>query len=116
MDFTAGFASVRQILACGTAASWGWAHPAVDRLPFPANLALSGVAPTPVRATAAEDMLRGQSPTADLIRRAATAAAQADDVDPESDVMASAGYRRAMAEVYSRRALTEAAERAKPGR
>ena len=80
------------------------------------NLALSGVAPTPVRATAAEDVLRGQSPTADLIRRAATAAAQADDVDPESDVMASAGYRRAMAEVYSRRALTEAAERAKPGR
>ncbi len=80
------------------------------------NLALAGVAPTPIRATAAEEMLRGQRPSPDLLRRAAVAAAQADNVDPESDVMASADYRRAMAEVYARRALAEAAQRATPGR
>jgi len=80
------------------------------------NLALAGVAPTPIRATAAENMLRGQAPSPDLVRRAAAAAASADNVDPESDVMASADYRRAMAEVYARRALTEAVGRATPGR
>lgn len=80
------------------------------------SLALSGVAPTPIRATAAEEMLRGQAPSPDLIRRAAAAAAAADNVDPESDVMASADYRRAMAEVYARRALSQAAERATAGR
>jgi len=81
-----------------------------------ANLALAGVAPTPVRATAAEDTLRGQKPSPELFRKAAAAAAQADNVDPESDVMASAEYRRAMAEVYARRALAAAAEQATPGR
>ena len=76
------------------------------------SLALAGAAPTPIRATAAEDMLRGQAPSPDLIRAAASAAAQAGSVDPQSDVLASASYRRAMVEVFVRRALTEAAERA----
>jgi carbon-monoxide dehydrogenase medium subunit len=80
------------------------------------SLALAGVAPTPIRATSAEEMLRGRAPSPELISSAAGAAAQDSSVDPESDVMASAGYRRAMAEVFARRALTQAAERAAAGR
>jgi carbon-monoxide dehydrogenase medium subunit len=75
-----------------------------------ARLALSGVAPTPTRARAAESVLRGQRITHELLREAAAAAAVG--LEPDSDVMASADYRRAMAEVYARRALTAAAERA----
>jgi carbon-monoxide dehydrogenase medium subunit len=75
-----------------------------------AHVALSGVAPTPTRARAAEAVLRGQPISQELLREAAVAAAS--DVEPDSDVMASADYRRAMAEVFARRALTAAAERA----
>jgi carbon-monoxide dehydrogenase medium subunit len=81
-----------------------------------ANLALAGVASTPIRATAAEESLRGQKPTPELFRQAAATAASADEIDPQSDVLASADYRRAMAEVYARRALAQAAEQATPGR
>jgi carbon-monoxide dehydrogenase medium subunit len=81
-----------------------------------ANLALAGVAQTPIRATPAEEALRGEKPSPELFRHAAAAAARANNLDPQSDVMASADYRRAMAEVYARRALAEAAEQATPGR
>ena len=74
-----------------------------------ARLALAGVGPTPIRARAAEAMLVGRPITPELLREAAAAAAR--DLEPDSDVMASANYRRAMAEVYARRALAEAAER-----
>jgi aerobic carbon-monoxide dehydrogenase medium subunit len=80
------------------------------------NLALAGVGSTPVRAAVAEEMVQGQTPAPDLLRKAAAAAAQAANVDPQSDVLASAAYRRAMVEVYARRAMAEAAERATPGR
>jgi CO/xanthine dehydrogenase FAD-binding subunit len=71
------------------------------------QLALAGVGPTPVLATEATGVLEGHAPTADLIGEAARAACSR--IDPESDVIASADYRRAMAEVYARRALTQAA-------
>lgn len=75
-----------------------------------AHLALAGVAPTPIRARAAEEMLVGQAPTPELLREAARAASA--NIEPQSDVMASAEYRRAMAEVYARRTLAQALERA----
>ncbi len=85
-----------------------------DRTCRDAHLALAGAASTPIRARAAEGMLRGKVLSSDVIGAAAAAAAQADDVDPQSDVLASADYRRAMLEVFARRALTEAADRAVP--
>ncbi|MPZ13522.1 MAG: xanthine dehydrogenase family protein subunit M [Chloroflexi bacterium] len=75
-----------------------------------ARLALSGVAPTPIRADAAEGWLAGKQPEAAAIQEAARLAS--DGLEPDSDVMASSDYRRAMAEVFARRALTEAARRA----
>jgi carbon-monoxide dehydrogenase medium subunit len=86
-----------------------------DRTCRDVRLALAGAASTPIRAQGAENFLRGKELSTENIRQAATAAAQADDVDPQSDVLASAGYRRAMLEVFARRALTEAAGRAAPG-
>jgi len=74
-----------------------------------ARLALAGVAATPIRAGAAEAVLVGRPITPELLREAAAVAAR--ELEPDSDVMASADYRRAMAEVYARRALAEAAER-----
>lgn len=74
------------------------------------RLALAGVASTPVRAAAAAGVLVGQQPTAERLREAALAACEG--IEPESDVMASAEYRRNMAVVYARRALAEAAQRA----
>ena len=41
------------------------------------KIALSAVAPTPIRAAAAEELLRGQAPTEELIAAAARAAAEA---------------------------------------
>lgn len=75
-------------------------------------LALAGVAPTPLNADAAARALVGQKPTPELLRQVAEAACEG--IDPESDVIASADYRRAMAPVFARRALTEALERAQP--
>jgi len=75
-----------------------------------ARLAFAGVGPTPVRVTAAEDLLRGQEPTADRLAEAARAAQEA--LDPESDAFVSAAYRRHLAGVLARRALGRAVARA----
>jgi carbon-monoxide dehydrogenase medium subunit len=75
-----------------------------------AHLALAGVASTPIRAPKAESLLAGERPTPDVLRAAAKAACEG--IEPESDVIASADYRRAMAQVYARRTLALAAERA----
>jgi carbon-monoxide dehydrogenase medium subunit len=88
---------------------------APDRTCRNVRLALAGAASTPIRAHGAENLLRGKELSTENIRQAATAAAQADNVDPQSDVLASSGYRRAMLEVFARRALAEAAGRAAPG-
>jgi len=66
------------------------------------RIALCSVAPTPIRATAAEKMLTGNALTDDVIAAAARAAA--DEAKPRSR----AAYRRRMIEVLTRRALTEA--------
>lgn len=75
-----------------------------------ARLAFAGVGATPVRAVAAEDVLRGQEPTADRLAGAADAARAA--LRPESDAFVSAAYRRLLVGVLARRALGRAVARA----
>jgi carbon-monoxide dehydrogenase medium subunit len=76
-----------------------------------ARIALAAVAPTPVRATAAEASLRGQSVTAQSIERAAELAVEA--ASPISDQRGSAEFRRHLVRVLTRRTLTTAIERAR---
>ena len=74
-----------------------------------ARLALGSVAPTPLRAVAAEAQLEGRVLDGNLIARAACEAQAC--ASPISDVRASAGYRLRMVEVLSRRALNPAWQR-----
>jgi carbon-monoxide dehydrogenase medium subunit len=75
-----------------------------------ARIAFAGVGPTPVRATLAEDLLLGAEPTPERLGEAADAAR--DGLDPQSDAFVSAAYRRLLAGVLARRALTRALARA----
>ncbi len=75
-----------------------------------ARIALGAVAPTPIRAQAAEDMLLGRRPDVELLQAAADQAmAQATPID---DVRGTAGYRRQMVGVLTRRTLERAAAEA----
>ncbi len=76
------------------------------------KLILFSVGDGPVEAHQAAVVLKGQVPTPEAIQAAAQVAAN-DDIDPGGDIHASAEYRRNLAEVLSRRALTRAFERAK---
>ena len=67
-------------------------------------LGASGV--TPIRAKEAEELLRQRPLTEENIR--ASAAAVKDEVDPLDDFRGSADYKRQMAEVFTRRAVTQA--------
>jgi carbon-monoxide dehydrogenase medium subunit len=71
-----------------------------------ARIALNAAGPTPVRARAAEDVLRNQAPTPELLR--AAAATVPPVTDPTSDHRGSANYKRRMSEVFTRRALEQA--------
>lgn len=73
-----------------------------------ARIALTAVAPTPVRAYGAEAALRGRPLTAAAIETAARQAAA--EIQPEDDVRSSAWYRRRMVEVLVRRALGQLQE------
>ena len=75
-----------------------------------ARIALAAVAPTPVRATAAEAALEGKPLTPELIERAADLAGQA--AKPISDQRGSADFRRHLVRVLTRRTLTTALARA----
>ncbi|MDY7079554.1 MAG: xanthine dehydrogenase family protein subunit M, partial [Chloroflexota bacterium] len=59
----------------------------------------------------AAEALKGQHPGPEIIQAAAEIAAN-DDIDPTSDIHASAEYRRQLAQVLTRRALEQAFERA----
>jgi len=65
----------------------------------------------PVTARQAAEMLVGQAPTPELIQAVAEKAAE-DEIDPGSDIHASADYRRHLAKVLACRTLTQAFERA----
>lgn len=75
-----------------------------------ARIALAAVAPTPVRATAAERALEGQPLTPSLIEHAAALAVEA--AKPISDQRGSVEFRRHLVRVLTRRTLTIALARA----
>ncbi len=75
-----------------------------------AKIALAGVGGTPLRATAAENALRGQAPTEENFRAAGELAAS--HCEPPTDIHATAELRRHLVSVLTRRALTAAAQRA----
>ena len=76
-----------------------------------AAIALGAVASTPMRARAAEGMVRGQVLTPQLI--AAVAEKAADEAKPISDVRASAGFRRELVRVLTGRMIETALENAR---
>jgi CO/xanthine dehydrogenase FAD-binding subunit len=79
-----------------------------------ARIALGGVAPTPVRAEEAEELLSGQVITEELIQEAGEEAAEATETEP--DYHASAEYRKDMARVFVQRGLHEALSKVKGGK
>lgn len=76
-----------------------------------AKIALGAVAPTPIRATEAESVLRGKPFSAKLVRQAAEAASK--EARPISDFRASAEYRKEMVRVLTQRALNQAKQQAR---
>jgi carbon-monoxide dehydrogenase medium subunit len=72
-----------------------------------ARIALGGAGPVPFRATAAERALIGRPLGDDAIREAAALAAAA--ADPIDDLRGGAAYKRAMAAVWTERALRDVA-------
>lgn len=77
-----------------------------------ARIALLSVGDRPMLAVTAAAVLKGQKPSAEAIRSAAETAAT-KDIDPPSDIHASAKYRRQLASVLTRRVLERAFERAR---
>jgi len=75
-----------------------------------ARLSLGAVAPTAIRAGAAEENLRGRTLDADAVAEAAEGVMR--EVSPITDIRASAAYRREMCRVLTRRALEECAAQA----
>jgi carbon-monoxide dehydrogenase medium subunit len=75
-----------------------------------ARLAFSGLSDVPVRAAAAEDLLVGQRPSAELFDEAARRATA--DVDPPDDLYGSSDYRKTVAAALVRRSLRAAADQA----
>ncbi|HEX3318163.1 MAG TPA: xanthine dehydrogenase family protein subunit M [Solirubrobacteraceae bacterium] len=71
------------------------------------RIGLTNMASTPLRASAAEDALRGGALDADAIGQAAAQAAEG--TDPPADLNASSDYKRHLAQVLTRRALEQAA-------
>ncbi|MFK7805299.1 MAG: xanthine dehydrogenase family protein subunit M [Anaerolineae bacterium] len=72
-----------------------------------ARLVFLNVGPMPMQAKAAAGMLSGQTVTPELIEQAAEHAA-ANEIEPTGDIHASADYRRHLAKVLAKRALTKA--------
>ncbi len=77
------------------------------------KIALGAVAPTPVRATRAEDVLRGNKINDDLLQKAAQTAF--NQCSPIDDVRSSAEYRCKMIQVLVPRAIKQAVEQVEMG-
>jgi len=75
------------------------------------KLILFSVGEGPVEAHNAEQLLMGQTLTDEVIREAAEIASSAD-IEPSNDIHATSAFRRHLAGVLSRRALSQAATRA----
>ena len=74
------------------------------------GIGLTNAGPTPIKATAAEEYLRGRQPDAEAVAEAARLAATA--ASPSADRRGSVEYKRDMARVLTGRAVTRAVERA----
>ena len=74
-----------------------------------ARLAAAGVGPTPIRLRAAEHILTHEGVTEQAVQRAAAKAAEL--VEPDSDIHASADFRRHLTQVLTRRAIQRAIQR-----
>jgi aerobic carbon-monoxide dehydrogenase medium subunit len=81
-----------------------------DEMISDARLAFAGVSDVPVRASAAEDLLVGERPSAELFDEAARRAT--GDIDPPADLHGSSDYRKAVAAAIARRGLRAAADNA----
>jgi len=77
------------------------------------GLGLTNVGLTAIKATAAEDFLKGKDPSDENIRQAAQLAADASQ--PVADVRGSENYKRSLVKTYTVRALRLAVQRAKGG-
>jgi CO/xanthine dehydrogenase FAD-binding subunit len=77
------------------------------------RLVMGAVAPTPMRALACEELLRGQALDDELIAQVGVRAAA--EIKPITDVRASAEYRKVLAEVLTKRALSAARSWAEEG-
>ena len=78
-----------------------------------ARLAFAGVSDVPFRAAAAEEMLGGERPSAELFDEAARRATE--DLDPPADLHGSSDYRKTVAAAVVRRGLRAAADNAARG-
>ncbi len=74
-----------------------------------AGIGFAGAGPKPIKATMAEKALVGKKMSDESIRKAAKIAAE--NTDPPSDIRSSSEYRKAMVEVFTRRALQVALDR-----
>jgi carbon-monoxide dehydrogenase medium subunit len=70
-----------------------------------ARIVLGAVAPTPIRARQAEEIIKGKTIKDELIERAAQAAA--NESRPISDIRGSASYRKEMVRVLTKQALNQ---------
>lgn len=77
------------------------------------GIGLTNVGLTAIKATAAEEFLKGKASTDDNIRQAAQLAAEA--AQPIADMRGSEDYKRSLVKTYTVRALRKAVERAKGG-
>jgi len=75
-----------------------------------ARIALGAVAPIPMRARKAEDVLTGKTLNSDLIEIAARTASE--ESKPIDDIRSSAAYRKSIVEVLTRRAIQQCINRA----
>jgi aerobic carbon-monoxide dehydrogenase medium subunit len=70
------------------------------------KIALGAVAPTPIRARKAEEILRGRKLDQRLLEKSGHAAS--DEAKPIDDIRGSADYRRQLVAVLTKRAITQA--------
>jgi carbon-monoxide dehydrogenase medium subunit len=82
-----------------------WYRTESDRI-TEARVAVSAATERPMRVTGAEAALLGAAPTPETFAAAADAAAQ--EIEPLADIRGSAAYKREMARVHTRRALSHA--------
>lgn len=76
-----------------------------------ARIGLGAVAPTPIRAQRAEEILRGEKATDNVLEAAGETAAR--ECRPIDDIRGSGDYRREMVRVLVKRVVGEACRRAR---